>query len=314
MTSLELTYSSLWKLAGVATDEKATARGGQATPSRQDGGVVEACVICLQPVSERAITVPCNHHIFDFICIASWLNERSTCPLCNEEITEIQYDWRAPHDYKTYKVTSTIERQNRHESEDTSHRGVRRQSDYGRRRRAWPSHSRDRELVRTEEIAVLRRRHVYRRQLYSSHVGSNRVSCYQELTPELFAASSELQSRARRWMRRELQVFRFLQPRGGFATSSSRPRTHATNAEFLLEYIVAILRTVDIKDGNGRAEDLLAEFLGRRDAKLFLHELSAWLRSPYSSLYDWDEHVQYSERLSEDAPGNHRRHGRRLEK
>src|SRR5882724_3452923 len=42
----------------------------------------DACVICLSAVSERAITVPCNHYTFDFICLVSWLQERSACPLC----------------------------------------------------------------------------------------------------------------------------------------------------------------------------------------------------------------------------------------
>src|SRR5256885_10141704 len=40
------------------------------------------CVICLQPISDRAVVVPCNHYSFDFICVTSWLQERSTCPLC----------------------------------------------------------------------------------------------------------------------------------------------------------------------------------------------------------------------------------------
>ena len=66
----------------------------------------------------------------------------------------------------------------------------------------------------------------------------------------------------------------------------------ANNAEFLLEYIIAILKTVDIK-GN-QAEDMLQEFLGRDNTRLFLHELKAWLRSPYMTLEDWDRHVQYN--------------------
>jgi regulator of sirC expression with transglutaminase-like and TPR domain len=65
------------------------------------------------------------------------------------------------------------------------------------------------------------------------------------------------------------------------------------NAEFLLEYIIAILKTVDVKGSAGQAEELLTEFLGREDARLFLHELRAWLRSPYTVLEDWDRAVQY---------------------
>jgi len=67
------------------------------------------------------------------------------------------------------------------------------------------------------------------------------------------------------------------------------------NAEFLLEYIIAILKTVDLKGSGGQAEEMLQEFLGRENARLFLHELNAWLRSPYNSLDDWDRHVQYTD-------------------
>lgn len=67
----------------------------------------------------------------------------------------------------------------------------------------------------------------------------------------------------------------------------------ANNAEFLMEYIIAILKTIDIKGAGGQAEDMLQEFLGRDNTRLFLHELRAWLRSPYKSLEDWDRHVQY---------------------
>lgn len=100
----------------------------------------------------------------------------------------------------------------------------------------------------------------------------------------------ELISRARRWLRRELNAFDFLNPDDGIEKDTPRK---ANNAEFLLEYIVAILKTVEIQ--GGQAEDMLQEFLGRQNTRLFLHELKAWLRSPYTSLEDWDRHVQYGD-------------------
>jgi hypothetical protein len=51
-------------------------------------------------------------------------------------------------------------------------------------------------------------------------------------------------------MRRELQVFEFLNPERSNETGDRR----ANNAEFLLEYIVAILKTVDIQGSGGQAE------------------------------------------------------------
>lgn len=145
------------------------------------------------------------------------------------------------------------------------------------------------------------RRNVYRNQLYSLRVGSNRLSQYAEVTPEQFNHDETLVSRARKWIRRELQVFAFLNPgeEEGPTSGPARPgpqrleERRANNAEFLLEYVIAILRTVDIKGSAGQAEELLRDFIGRDNARLFLHELLAWLRSPYTSLQDWDRHVQY---------------------
>lgn len=87
-----------------------------------------------------------------------------------------------------------------------------------------------------------------------------------------------MQSRAKKWIRRELRVFDFL-----------------INVEFLLEYIMAMLRTVDIKDSTGKPAHLLQEFLGRQHASLFLHELNQWLRSPYKEMSAWDDIVQYGD-------------------
>ena len=139
------------------------------------------------------------------------------------------------------------------------------------------------------ETALLRRKEIYSLQLYSSHVGSNRLSRFRDLTPQLFVQDQQLVSRSKLWIRRELQVFQFLNSDVVREDSVAR---RANNADFLLEYIIAILKTVDVK--GDQAEDMLQEFLGRDNTRLFLHELKAWLRSPYMTLEDWDRHVQYS--------------------
>ncbi|KAG6016866.1 hypothetical protein E4U43_002878 [Claviceps pusilla] len=169
--------------------------------------------------------------------------------------------------------------------------------------------------------AVEIRRNVYRHRRYSKHVGSNRLSRYRELTPHMFCTDAELVSRARMWMRRELGVFSFLSLDGCDDDRTSSPfdgssrcgteaqqqqqqrrrRRRAMNAEFLLEYIVAILKSVDIMGSGGQAEEMLSEFLGRDNTRLFLHELRAWLRSPYTKLEDWDRAVQYDGNISQAA-------------
>lgn len=59
-------------------------------PDRSPGhGKLDSCVICLEPVSERAIVVPCNHYSFDFLCLLGWLEHAPSCPLCNAPSTSL---------------------------------------------------------------------------------------------------------------------------------------------------------------------------------------------------------------------------------
>jgi hypothetical protein len=51
---------------------------------------------------------------------------------------------------------------------------------------------------------------------------------------------------------------------------------------------------MDIQGSAAQAEDIIQELLGRENTRLFLHELKAWLRSPYGSLSTWDRVVQYN--------------------
>jgi hypothetical protein len=76
----------------------------------------------------------------------------------------------------------------------------------------------------------------------------------------------------------------------------------SNNAEALLEWIILVLKSFQIKGADGRAEDLVQEFLGRENARLFLHECEAWLRSPYQSLEEWDGCVQYSVEIPYPLP------------
>lgn len=275
--------------------------GSTPAPTKDESS--DTCVICLQTVTERAITAPCSHYTFDFVCLVSWLQERSTCPLCKDttlhmhilaylkigktEVTAVQYDWRSPTDYKSYAV------QRSHPSNPTStsrsNGSLALFAPYGLPRR--PRGTRRDFSPPVEDVALRRRREVYRRRLYSLHVGSNELSGYQDITPGMIASSPELQSCARKWVRRELRVFSYLHPEAADAPTTS-------NAEFLLSYIVSILKMVDVKASNGHAENLLSEFLGRENSRLFLHELESWLRSPYTKLEEWDANVQYREKIA----------------
>ncbi|KAG0647281.1 putative RING finger [Hyphodiscus hymeniophilus] len=265
----------------------------------------ECCVICMEAVSDKAVAQPCKHDNFDFLCLVSWFQERSTCPLCQADVKTVQYQFADNGAFKTYEVPKAPQLSGTHGSlsepglyfagrgrpSHTSTRYIPRPrftlGDEAQRRRSLHT---SRSLPTPDE-AIQRRRHIYGSKLYSLHVGSNRVSRFREFTTQLFNSDQDLISRARTFMRRELQVFEFLNPNNSPGSSDRR----ANNAEFLLEYIVAILKTVDIQSSGGQAEDLIQEFLGRDNTRLFLHELRAWLRSPYISLEDWDRHVQYNE-------------------
>ncbi|KAH7394052.1 hypothetical protein DE146DRAFT_757529 [Phaeosphaeria sp. MPI-PUGE-AT-0046c] len=270
--------------------------GSTAAPSEDTSE--DTCVICLSIITERAITSPCNHYSFDFVCLISWLQQRSTCPLCKAEVTVVQYDWLGPTDFKSYAV------QRSHPAKNLASGQVDRYSSlsapYGLPRR--PRGLRRAYSPPVEDVALQRRREVYQKKLYSFHVGSNQYSGYRDLSPQELSSSPELISKARAWIRRELRVFSFLHTDS--PASSAHVATTSSNAEFLLAYIISIIRMIDLKASNGHAENLLAEFLGRENSRLFLHELQTWLRSPYIKLEEWDQEVHYDRELAQIQQGN----------
>ena len=271
---------------------------GAATKRKRSNVEPETCAICLEAIKERAVATPCNHLSFDFICLVQWLQEHATCPLCKAEVKEVQYDWRTPYDFKTYSVG---QHHKAHATGGVAARHIRQRGSASRRRRdvPWgPQAASSSSNVGAEDPSLTRRRQVYLDHTPSLHVGSNRISQYQTFTPASFAASSALQTRARIFLRRELRVFTFLDRRPAGA-----------NREFLIEYLVAVLKSNDPKGADGQAEELVKEFLGREDARLLLHELDAWLRSPYERLEAWDSHVQYGT-TRERAGGSSKRGGR----
>jgi hypothetical protein len=239
----------------------------------------DACTICLQPISDRAVAVPCNHLTFDYVCLRSWLAERPTCPLCKTTVIEVQWDFVGPTHYQLYRVPQRKEERG-FTNGDVARRHAAPRRDYQR----WSApHSTA--SISTTNPALERRRRVYRGRLYSLHIGANAVSGHRDINATTFAHSQELQSRARAFLRRELSVFGFLE----------RVDVHRGGTKhYLMEYVVAMLKTNELKDASGHAEDLVAEFLGRDNARLLLHELEAWLRSPYARVEEWDEHVQYA--------------------
>ncbi|KAJ9165181.1 E3 ubiquitin-protein ligase ICP0, partial [Coniochaeta hoffmannii] len=283
------------------TSSRAIAPGPGATP--------DCCVICLEELTEPGTAQPCGHSNFDFICLTNWLGVDPKCPLCKAPVLQVRYtDSAGPQTY-TVPAKSAPPRSTTTSSSSSStlrstqstfqHYFLNRSNPRpGRRPAANPP-----QPTPSPSAALLRRRQIYAQNLYSLHVGSNPLSRYRSgPTPSDFQSDPHLVSRARTFIRRELQVFSFLSdpspsPFSSSSSSQSSSTTQterrANNAEFLLEYAIAILKTVDMQGAAGQAEGMLADFLGRDSARLFLHELRAWLRSPCLSLEAWDRGVQY---------------------
>lgn len=268
------------------------------------------CVICLSEITEPCVAVPCSHRNFDFICLATWLQGNSCCPLCKTTLTELHYDLgdtrEASKEYKIYKVSGgTLPSNDLQQGiTDSARSGQQRQRSVvrGRSRREHSIASRPSESFALSDAenraqqSLQFRRNVYRHQLYSLHVGSNLSTQYTEWNRDDIAEGSEMLARARAWIRRELLVFGHLYHRndGNALSENGTRRARYKNAAFVLEYVVAVLKTVDLQASNGHAGTLLADFLGKDNALLFLHELRNFLRSPYS-VQEYDRHVQYPE-------------------
>ena len=236
----------------------------------------EICVICLDLISDRATTLPCQHNHFDFACLGTWLQQSQRCPLCKATVLAVRYTTREgqPHIFHLPNDTSTLPRRPPHRHH--SHR----RTNHDRTKPTTPP-----------DPALTFRQTIYRHNIPSLHIGSNRHSRYRNITPSSFS-DAQLTQRARTWIRRELSLFSFLDPSSSPAHETGTDR-RATNAEYLLEYMIAILKSIDLKGSQGQAEELIAEYLGRDNARLFLHELEAWLRSPFEKVADWDRVAQY---------------------
>ena len=168
----------------------------------------DCCVICIEGISDKAVAMPCKHDNFDFVCLLSWLQEKSTCPLCKADVLIVQYQFASNGIYKTYAVPRVI-------APSIPSIPQRTPADVRAVRISRPPRPRRQYAIQalpTLDEAIQRRRHIYSQQLYSLHVGSNRVSRFRDLTPELFNSDAMLATRARKWIRRELQVFGFLNP------------------------------------------------------------------------------------------------------
>ncbi|KAK6536303.1 hypothetical protein TWF281_000543 [Arthrobotrys megalospora] len=240
---------------------------------------LESCCICLAPVTSttRAVATPCLHACFDFSCLVTWLEgAQSTCPVCKQAVEGVKYNFDVKGTgFQKYRIKTS-------ESSTPSKSEVSRNSH--RRAELRRLHHTASSSLEGPADDIPRRRFVYKHRLRSLHIGSNPSSRFKTYTPATIRSSPALISKAKSFIRRELEVFDWTEG----------------NREWLVEYIVGILKTVRLKDASGRAEDLVEEFLGREFAGVFLHELDAFLRSPFGRVREWDRWAKYAVEIPKD--------------
>lgn len=247
---------------------------------------IAICVICLEPANESAEALPCRHAYFHFTCLSTWLSQNRACPLCKSQVISIGYQDSNTNSKAYFNLPAAPS------STNSARRGPHQSHVQSSPLRIYRSTSPD-----IADRTIRFRRRVYEHGLYSFYIGNNHISGYRNITPELIRSDTMLLQRAKKWVRRELRA---LDPWKQYFTSSCLPRSAGgentfRNAEFLLEYIVAVIKHIDLKGSAGQAELILREHLGRDNASLFVHELENWLRSPFKTLEEWDAFVQYPE-------------------
>nr|CDP30071.1 Putative protein of unknown function [Podospora anserina S mat+] len=300
------------------------------------------CVICLETITSPSTALPCGHSNYDFLCLASWLQQRPFCPLCKTGVTQVRYtdaDTQNEHLYNVPPLAPTPEQPARQtvsraaNPADVLQLGPLDFERYlfgdvtsiqvppvRRNLRRRQSNHQPPPPPSTPDQALQRRQHIYRHNLFSLRphprpvcipsgtntppldIGSSPHTSYSPSVPSpaVLSSTPHLLSKARLFLRRELQVF--------FPPTAAAPSAGDSihqNREFLLEYVIAMLKTVDLQSPSGaaHAENLLRDYITLPDTgddrtALFLHELKNWMRwrgePPGNvSLEGWDRGVQY---------------------
>ncbi|WWC87479.1 uncharacterized protein L201_002368 [Kwoniella dendrophila CBS 6074] len=262
----------------------------------------ERCVICLMNLKDRTVVGLCGHE-FCFDCIGIWANQSRRCPLCSADMASfLLHDLDAVTPTKFYLPPLP--------SKSIPSAPV-----------AGPSRTRFPQITRREraeelekeepdelDLQVERRKEKYRHELYVKHIGSNKHTKFRpNPTPKQISEDPNLVQRATVFLRRELRIW-----------------LPNIDIEFLITYIISLLKIIDIR--SEPAIRLLTDYLNlnqefpNNPTEHFSHELYSFLRSPFKDLRKWDEAIQYdpipsaqSQRPKSLSPGpSHRARSRSL--
>ncbi|KAI8361569.1 hypothetical protein B0O80DRAFT_494112 [Mortierella sp. GBAus27b] len=285
------------------------------------------CVICLNSCDDRTVLSTCRHE-FCFHCILQWSMISHSCPLCVQIFDSCIHDIKDDQNYTVHRFeplsgsSCTGSSPASASSSSTIHAstpsrqltvpyGIIRQL-YGppQNRRRYRNQQRseraeERLVSEQHQDALERRRHVYHHRLFVKHMGANRISGFQQITPETFKVLPHRLERLIPWIRRDLQAILSLSTSSFQDTNISTTEDHYrelhptrrryeeldSGLEVIREYIIAVLKRYDLQTDH--AQDLLRDFL-HGHTEHFVHELMAFARSPYS-LEAYDQSAQYKE-------------------
>ncbi|GAA5939672.1 uncharacterized protein JCM15063_005251 [Sporobolomyces koalae] len=259
----------------------------------------DPCAICLAPIENKTVVYPCHHGQFCWNCIRAWTDQSRKCPLCLGPIAHLIHNIRSVKDYSTYHLlplhtlpapssassTSAIPPASRRGPTPTS---LPRHALYGKP----PSLDTPTPRERLEEIALERRKYIYREGLYAKHVASNRYTGFKPFGPNIFSNNPDLKARVIGFIRRELQVF------------------PAVDVAFLTTYLISIASQLDLRSPS--ALRLISDFLSDTDAEHLVHEITSYARSPFKSLEAYDRFIQYGrpeQRIEPNQASNGFEHG-----
>ncbi|GAA5916046.1 uncharacterized protein JCM6883_001982 [Sporobolomyces salmoneus] len=243
----------------------------------------ELCAICLAPIDNKTVIYPCHHGQFCWNCIRAWTDQSRKCPLCLGPIEHLIHNIRSTKDYSTYHLlplhtlqssgssTSITPSSSRPRRPLSTSASLPRHALYGRQAIQTLDSPTPRE--RLEEIALERRKYIYREGLYAKHVASNRYTGFKPFSPQTFSLNSELKAKVIKFIRRELQVF------------------PAVDISFLTTYLISIASQLDLR--SPAALRLVSDFLSESDAQHLVHEIVTFARSPFTSLEGYDRFIQY---------------------
>ncbi|GAA5960504.1 hypothetical protein JCM3765_003658 [Sporobolomyces pararoseus] len=258
------------------------ARQGENEDENEEDDYDELCAICLAPIDNKTVVFPCHHGQFCWNCIRAWTDQSRKCPLCLGPIEHLIHNIRSPKDYSTYHLlplhtlpssssSSLPAPRSRRPPSVSSSSSLPRHALYGRQAMQNLDSPTPRE--RLEEIALERRKYIYREGLYAKHVASNRYTGFKPFSPQTFSLNSDLKAKVIKFIRRELQVF------------------PAVDISFLTTYLISIASQLDLR--SPAALRLVSDFLSESDAQHLVHEIVSFARSPFTSLEGYDRFIQY---------------------